>query len=246
MARLPIALAPLVLMACYDSYIYRPAEQATATMRGQPAARYQVPPESPKGDVRIASFGVAEVDLRTDGETQEVPMLHLRMVISNESDQPWQVDTRQLTVSFRQGAVHRPAYVNTEQAPGTPEMPIAAHGQRTLDLYYPLPPGSRGAKDIPDFDFVWQVNTAERRVAERTPFERLALDYVYPSYYASRGWYGPGWWGPGGWGGPLGWGPSWYYDPFYSGSILRARTPVIIPGHPTGPVYVPPPSGYRR
>src|SRR5262245_47152487 len=55
-----VALGCALAAGCAYEYVYRPAENATATVRGQVAARYQIPTNNPQGDVRVASFGVAK------------------------------------------------------------------------------------------------------------------------------------------------------------------------------------------
>jgi hypothetical protein len=49
---------------------------------GYPAARYEVPPERPAGDVVVASFGLTEV--RGEGE-HEADVLHVRILVSNDA-----------------------------------------------------------------------------------------------------------------------------------------------------------------
>jgi hypothetical protein len=238
MNQFPLAiLCGLTLAACAGGpYAYRPAEEATATVRGQVAARYAIPPEAPRGDVRLASFGIAELEMEEGDE--EIDMLHVRMVVSNESDQPWSIDTRQVVVTLPGAGSSRPAYVNTDQN-GMPVIPVPPRQQRTLDLYYPLPEDRQHARELPEFDVSWQVRTGERVVSERTPFDRYELS-TYPQY-AYGGWYGGGGWPY--WGAPIGWGPVWWYDPFYTG--LSFRTPVVLHSRYPDLRYGPSPTPHR-
>jgi hypothetical protein len=83
-----------------------------------------------------------------------------------------------------------------------PIVQVPPHGKRVIDLLYPLPEGADKAGKIPAFDFIWQVQTPTRTVAERTPFERISVvNYGYPY------WYGYNWYWP-----PIALGyPGWYF-----------------------------------
>jgi hypothetical protein len=234
--------AALLTGACASSYVYRPAEQATATVRGQPAARYPIPPDAPRGDVKVASFGVAKMELPTSSDASErIPMLQVRVVVTNESDQPWKVDTRHLGVHIPGEPVTGPAYVNTDQG-GLPEVTVPARGQRALDLYFQLPASLRGAKDVPQFDVSWQVQLPDRVIAQRTPFERFVIEErPYVNSYAGVGFYGSPIWS-----GPMGWGSTWWYDPMYAPIGIGPRHPVIIAPAPRPLHYGRPPATYHR
>lgn len=172
-------------------YSYRPVEQVTSAVEGNPAARYAIPPESPRGDVRIASFGVT--DIERSGEP-DWAALHLRFVISNDSGaQPWTVDTRQITLELRDKK-NRPApgLVNADEQ-DLPVVTVPPRQVRTVDLYYPLPEGMEEAEDVPAFDVLWTVQTDTRAVTERTPFERFYIDRSPPEPSVVIG-YGASWW----------------------------------------------------
>ena len=73
---------------------------------------------------------------------------------------------------------------------------------------------------LPHFDLVWRVDTAARAVAQRTSFDResdtsqgagYAVGYGSPYWYPYDYAYG-------------GWGPYWWYDPFWGG-VAWAHTP---------------------
>lgn len=187
----------LVLAGC-NEYVYRPEENATAQMRGHTAARYDIPKENPQGDVRVASYGIVKVTTEREPK-QKTRMMHVRMVIENNSTSPWEVDTRELRVDVHGAGQVAPAFVRSD-VQGLPMVDVPPRGKRTLDLFFPLPPEAQKARKLPEFDFTWQVRTPEKVVAERTPFERLE---VVP-YYAA---YGPYW----GWG----WGPYGWYSPYF-------------------------------
>jgi hypothetical protein len=183
-------------VASCNQYIYQPEENATAQMGGRTAAIYQIPPERPRGTVRVAGYGV----------NSKARVLHVRMVVENNAlGENWAVDPHQLHVELRGMAAVEPVQVVSDSGE-TQLINVPPRGRRTVDLFYPLPPEAYKASKIPAFDFVWQVQTPGRTVAERTPFERLE---IVPYYYGYGPW-GPYWVGPY-WAGAPGWYPGWYY-----------------------------------
>jgi len=87
-----------------------------------------------------------------------------------------------------------------------------------------LPDTVRSESQLPKFDLLWQVNTPERTVASRTSFDRM--DKAPEVAYAT----------PVGW--PLwaGYGPYWWYDPFYPRVVFVHSRPIVV--HGTGRVTV--------
>ncbi len=209
-ARVALVVAVAAVAGCESSYIYRPSENATATMRGRVAARYQIPQANPTGDVRIASFGVAKVSPQ-NGQG-ELRAMHVRAVISNEGNQNWTFDTREQVADVHGVGQIKAGYARSDVG----ELPIENIGpgqKRTIDLFFPLPPGVDRARKLPEFDVSWRIQTAPGQVvAERTPFERLRIEPLY----AGTAWGPPYAFGPFGWYDPL-WGPgyigapSWYW-----------------------------------
>jgi hypothetical protein len=190
------AIASAALFGCSsDKYLYTPAEQANATLRGLPAGRYQLPPERPLGTVIVASPGVVQLKFEGNVKTR---MLSARMVISNnQDDTPWRIDTREVRAIIAGIGEAAPAYVNTETK-GLPIIEVPRGEKRTLDLFFPLPPNAQDAKHVPEFDLTWEVQTSVRAVAERTPFARLELEPAFAEPYYS------GW----------GFAGFWWHDPF--------------------------------
>jgi hypothetical protein len=182
--------AAVALSACSEEYVYRPAVNASATVGGRVAAYYEIPPESPRGSVRLASAGYA--DLGPKGG-KPVRAVHLRLVVSNNDSTAWSVDAREQRIDIPGHGSSRPAYVGTK-AVAPPLVNIPPGEKRVIDMFYPLPEGLKEASQIPEFDALWSVETPARVVTERTPFDRLE---VQPAYA-----YDPGW----------GWG---WYDPLY-------------------------------
>jgi hypothetical protein len=193
----------VLVAGCAGDYIYRPAENATAQIHGRTAARYEIPQQAPQGDVRVASFGIAKVERQDTGEKQR--MVHVRMIVANNSQQPWTVDTREVRIELPQVGQETASIVRAQNAQG-PIVQVAPMGQEQLDLFYPLPPGIDKASRLPEFSALWTVHTPQQTVTERTPFDRLQ---VYPTYAYGYG-YGP-WYGWYGWGGP-------WHDPWMIGA----------------------------
>jgi hypothetical protein len=195
-------LALLVAVGCSaDRYFYRPAEEVSATIADVPAARYAIPPEAQRGDVRVASFGVSELDL--EGR-EPMNALHVRLVVSNDSGAtPWAVDTRSLHVEIEGDQPRPPSFVNASVA-GLPSVLVPKGQARVIDAYFLVPPAFEDEDDIPRFDFLWSVQTDTRLVVERTPFERVEIEPVMgPPVYVS-----------------FGYEPYWWYTPVYSRPVV--------------------------
>lgn len=159
-----------------------------------------MPPESPRGDVKLMSRGVVSGSARDTG--QRTPMLHVGLAASNDNDVgPWIVDGQEQRLFL-------PGYRELAPAPtaATTRLAIAPGQSGMLDLYFRLPPGAQDADDIDGFEVLWRVQAPARTVAERTPFRRETLDrggYRYrtvePSIAIGLG---------------VGFGSPWWYDPF--------------------------------
>jgi hypothetical protein len=225
---LVLALVAVVLAACEHNYVYRPTVHTTAAIEGRLASYYAIPPEAPRGFVELASFGFA--DIRPEGapKDQKLRSLHIRMVVSNSSDKPWTVDTREQLLALPNQGESRPAFAKVDHGTA-PIVEIPPGGKATIDLFYPLPENMQDAKDLPSFDTIWKVQTDARVVAERTPFERLE---VKPPPYGYYGYYDY-------------WGPPYWYDPYYYGWVgvrvapVYVERPVVIR---PGPAYAAPPA----
>jgi hypothetical protein len=233
-------LVPLAVAGCaQQSYVYQPTSMATATIEGVPASQYPVPPEAPRGDVTIGSLGVTRMD--KDGSSA-AEFVHTRMVVSNNNgDGPWTIDPGRQLLSLPGHTPIGPAYVNSS-AQVTPQATVAPGQKVTLDLFYPLPADMPQAKQVPEFDVLWSVNTQGRLVAERTSFERLevAPADLSPGAYA----WADGWWADPFWYGPFGPHPYWR-DPLGPRFIVVRRPPHVVVRSPR---YVARPTqgGWRR
>jgi hypothetical protein len=192
-----LVIAGMLGCAGNSSYVYQP-DTPNATAAGLPAARTPIPQERPQGAIEVVSYGVT--GLQRDGT--KIPALHVRAIITNDGDPtPWTLDTTQQLVEIPGEGRSRPIFVNADI--GTlPRVTIGQRERRVLDLYYALPETIRGASQLPGFDLLWQVNTSSRVVASRTSFDRV--DREPDVAVDASPW--PLW---------AGWGPYWWYDPFY-------------------------------
>lgn len=191
MRRLGLATS-LLIASCADtpSYYYAP-ESADVTREGLATHVEQVPPETPQGTIEISTQGF------THGNRAD-PALHVRMTVANEGDAtPWTVDVRDQVIEIPGVGQSAPQFANA----GTQSLPTITVGRRdrrVVDLYYPVPPNVRTIDDLTGFDFLWQVNTAQRPVSGRTKIDRKEVIEPADYYVASPGW-----------------GPYWWYDPWY-------------------------------
>ncbi|AUX25718.1 uncharacterized protein SOCEGT47_062670 [Sorangium cellulosum] len=109
-------------------------------------------------------------------EGESVPALHARLIVSNSGGAGvWTLDTRDVRIEVAGAGRSGPAFSSAD-APGLPVVRIPPGQQRSVDLYFQLPPELEGAGDIPGFDVLWRVQTDARPIAERTPFERIRVE----------------------------------------------------------------------
>ena len=150
--------ALVVLAGCAHEYTYQPTEHATGSIGGHVAADYEIPPAAPQGDVRLASFGLGEL-APAKGSDDSKPALHLRMVVSDNSSQPWTVDTREQKLDIQGSGLIVPAFSTTSEGNGgLPLVTVAPGSKRVIDLFFPLPPNQQSAGSIPEFDAIWNVH----------------------------------------------------------------------------------------
>jgi len=203
-----------------SDYVYTP-DTANATVAGLPAARTPIPPEKPQGAIEVTSYGVTELRRSAD----KIPALHVRAVVTNDGDDaPWTLDTTRQMVAIPGEGQSRALFVNTD-VNTLPTVTIARHERRVLDFYFPLPQTVGGESQLPRFEMLWQVNTPERVVASRTSFERVDREPDVAYATVPVGW--PLW---------AGYGPYWWYDPFYPRAVFVHMRPVHV--HGTGRVTV--------
>jgi hypothetical protein len=167
--RAVLVAGALVLISCAPTrYTYAPVTVTSADMAGRAAVDVPIPST---GSVRLSTFGIAELDL---GRTPPVRALHVRMSLTNDSEQAWSLDASLLRAELADVG-------RTEVAPRTsaglrpPTLEVAPHTTREVDVFFPLPEDLASARELPAFDVVWTLRTQSGEVERRTPFERIAV-----------------------------------------------------------------------
>jgi hypothetical protein len=203
-------LAGMLGCAGTANYVYQP-DTPNASAAGLPAERTPIPQEAPQGAIEVVSYGVTKLNR----DASQIPALHVRATITNDGDDtPWLFDTTQQLVAIPGEGQSRAMYVNADV--GTlPNVTIARHERRVLDFYFPLPDTVASAATLPRFELMWQVTTPARTVASRTSFDRIN-EQANVAYETAPAW--PLW---------AGYGPYWWYDPFYTGTVF-------VHAHPWG------------
>jgi hypothetical protein len=208
--------------ACSATYAFVPATHATSSLYGHAAADYAIPPQSPHGQLRVASYGVEPLS-PAESPDEEVAALHVRVSVSNTGAHDWTVDTREQQVRLEGHATSTPAF--STASPGTsapPVLSIAPQTTRLVDLFFPLPEDMQTASTLPAFQVTSTVHTDAGPVSETTPFARIETDADSPyaqDYSAPQADYDPALYGYDYWDSPF------YYNPtfigFYGGIAPR-------------------------
>lgn len=198
--RATLFAALLGLSACGGGqYVYQPETANAVLPSGIAASRTAIPQEQPQGSVEVASYGITQ--LTTDG--QRIPVIHARLVVSNDGDDSaWHLDARRQIAEIPGAGRSAPIYANADVRT-MPDVTIRRHERHIVDLYYPLPDAEASAEHLPAFTLQWEVSTPARTVASSTAFDRVGVD-PEPAYAYDAAW-------------PMyaGYGPYWWYDPFY-------------------------------
>jgi hypothetical protein len=215
------ALLVVAAAACENRYVYVPVRNTGAQVAGRPAAEVGIPPEAPRGDVRLATFGIADIAPQGAPADARVRALHLRVVVANNAAKEWSIDTREQRVSLADRGESRAAYASADPGSPPPLVTVPPGGKRTIDLFFPLAANMARASELPAFDAVWSVGTDTRVVTERTPFERLQLE---PRSSQTSEWEysGPPY--------------SYWYDPLYPGGAWAGAT--LPPAYVEQPVVI--------
>ena len=183
-----VAVLSVTMASCAGTprFVYEPRDHALADEAGLVAAQYAIPAESPRGALRLASFGVTEVSML--GRSR--PALHVRVILSNGGAETWTVDAREITLALPGRSPTPPGLVNADVR----ELPVARvprGGAVAFDLFYPLPRNA-SARRVPAFEVHWVVRTEAGPVAGATTFDRQTLDDAPPLQLAAGHWHY--WW----------------------------------------------------
>lgn len=213
MKNLGLLLVCALAVGCAtQKYGFRPSGNVATAEAGYPASHYPVPPDGPRGEVYVTSFGTREVDAGSGGHSQ---LIHVRVAVANHNaDADWTVDPGKQLLVAPGAAPERPSFMEVDgKHDGNT---VVARGQRRVfDLYYQMPNGARNARNLPGFEVQWTLDGGGQTFAERTGFTREPFhEYddgpnTRVAVVAAPWWaygYGPGWWGGFGFGYYGAWG----------------------------------------
>ncbi len=181
------AVAGLASTGCSESlYGYVPTTHAGAPVDGQPAADYPLPPAAPRGDVKIASYGITDVHPKDNGNVA-LGAVHLHAEVSNSSDRVWTFDTREQMLVLANHGAGAPAFASADRTGDQPPLVAIQPGhRRSVDLFYILPRDLQDSDEVPTFSCAWKVNTGDAILADSTSFQRVEIDPdAYPAGYVA-------------------------------------------------------------
>ncbi len=215
-----LAALVVAILACEPEYAYVPVTNATV-VAGRIAADYPVPREAPRGDVRLASYGIVDLGSPTD-EHDRIRAFHLRMTLIDNGDQPWTLDAREQRIELDRWGTSVAAFASADAGSHPPIITVPQAGKRVVDLFFPLPARLQKESQLPTFDAVWRVRVDGQTVTERTPFERMTVEP--PDTYDGIYDYGADYY----------WGPPYWYNPIYPevGFAGGVRVPSRYVRHP--------------
>lgn len=151
-------------------YAYAPVATTGAAIVGHPAAEYAIPPDDPRGRVRIATFGMAR--LIADGPRY----FHVRMSARNDSSVPWVVDrgAQQLELETGGALGHKVRLRPSVGVDGSPErVEVLAGTTAAIDVFFELPEEAQEAAEVPATELFWSIDAGEgEAVAMTTSFLR--------------------------------------------------------------------------
>jgi hypothetical protein len=198
-------------LACSSHSAYIPEQSVKGTLDGRTAASYPLPAASnSQGDLRIASYGISELDRKGDDDAKAV---HLRYAVSNHGNRPITLDLREQRIQLPDGRQITAAYASSSGQAMEPTVGVHPGTSRSVDLYFPLPPDLFDAKEPPSFDVVWRMHVDAQTISQITPFDKVTVDPAVARQRAAEEvmlspngyWYDPVW-------GPAVIGaPAWYW-----------------------------------
>jgi hypothetical protein len=172
---LAAVIAAVALWGCAPTrYSYAPVTTTSADLEGASAAVYGMPPEAPRGDVRIAMLGVSSISAIGTQESKS-DAIHLALSVSNRSDETWTVDPSEQRVSVTLKRQRSELYATTGDGRSTTVVSVLPRSTKVINLYFPLPIQFRREDAPPPFDVVWTVHAGGRAVTQRTPFQRFVV-----------------------------------------------------------------------
>lgn len=148
-----------------------PVDSPSSVTQDERSTVYLVPtPTDPKGQVGIVSFGRPEI--RSPSNQELLPGVQIRIAVKNDSERTWTVDTRLQEIVITDDLTLQPAYVHAS-AERMPLVDIPPSENRSIDLYFVIPPEYRDEADLQSFVLSWQVDTGDQLVNRVTPFDTI-------------------------------------------------------------------------
>lgn len=114
----------------------------------------------------------------------------MRLVVTDETSEPWLFDTREQRAVLAGNNQSRPAYASNPFAK-PPIVQIPPGATRTIDLFFPLAASTPPPTKTPPFDVIWRVHAGARVITERAPFESVAVVPYDPQFAFGGYWYDP-------------------------------------------------------
>jgi hypothetical protein len=171
-----LAGAVLLLGCAPDRYTYAPVTTSSADLEGVSAAVYGIPPDAPRGEVRVAMLGVGSVPAIGAQETRS-RSVHVALAVSNRGDAPWTVDPSEQRLTFTSKRERNDLYAMTgdPSRAGVRPLVVAPRSTRVIDLYFALPIQLEKESAPPSFELRWTVHAGSRAITQRTPFQRFLV-----------------------------------------------------------------------
>ena len=161
---LVLALAGCVALD-HHGYVPRGASHETLVLH--------LPAESPAGRAMISSLGVLELAPHAGASTT---VLHVRLVLANRRDTVWTFDTNRPRLVLGDRAPRAPLFVTAQDPRKLPDARIRRGEHDVFDFYFAFDPATD--LDAAAFDFVWELETAARRIKTSTTFSRQPVGLI--------------------------------------------------------------------
>ena len=168
-------ITAVAVSACAPTrYSYAPVTTTSADLEGASAAVYGMPPEAPRGDVRIAMLGVSSMSPIGTQESKS-DAIHVALSVSNRSDETWTVDPSEQRITLTLKRQRSELYATTGDGRSTTAVSVLPRSTKVINLYFPLPIQFQKEDAPPPFDVLWTVHAGGRAVTQRTPFQRFIV-----------------------------------------------------------------------
>jgi hypothetical protein len=168
--QLMLLSSALVLSVGCSNYVYRSPTASGGSVR-------VATEQEAHGKVMLRSPGIERLPTATSGDERA---LHVVMTVANDCQHPWRIDSRTERVVFPDGSERAPVLAMPAQGEG-PVLVVPPGSERTVDLYFPVPPEEARESQLPSFATRWQVETERGTLRGQTPFnQRSARGLITP------------------------------------------------------------------